>query len=215
MPQMRAVRSGASLAWRPRRNASKKRGGSKISRRRSVTLPCSTVRCSAPSPSTRASAPTWMLLVLSLRDGIAGFPQWAYVAVDAAQAAHGPVATEPLPFEQSRKGGHVRIVGGAEAAVAAAMHGRADGPAPGAGDRPQTRLAARDHDAHRAPPLAFHADAVRRQRRFGTGQERAHDGEQLLLVDRAAPDLVVDPHVLRDRRRGGQRGDELGARIDD
>jgi len=39
MPQMRAVMSGTSVKRRPRRNASKKRGGSKIRNSASVTRP--------------------------------------------------------------------------------------------------------------------------------------------------------------------------------
>ena len=55
MPQMRAVMSGASVNSRPRRNASKKRGGSKIAELDVLDHAVDdTSTCIAPSPSTRA-----------------------------------------------------------------------------------------------------------------------------------------------------------------
>ena len=54
MPQIRAVMSGASEKARPRRNASKNRGGSKMRSSADSTLPSRTTTLNAPSPSTRA-----------------------------------------------------------------------------------------------------------------------------------------------------------------
>jgi len=54
MPQMRAVMSGTSRKSRPRRKASKNRGGSKISRPTFSTAPSRIFTVIAPSPSTRA-----------------------------------------------------------------------------------------------------------------------------------------------------------------
>ncbi len=54
MPQMRAVMSGASVNARPRSNASKKRGGSKMLSSARSTTPSRTTTLKAPSPSTRA-----------------------------------------------------------------------------------------------------------------------------------------------------------------
>ena len=55
MPQMRAVMSGASVARRPCRSASKNRGGSKMLSATSPTTPSRTSTWSEPSPSTRES----------------------------------------------------------------------------------------------------------------------------------------------------------------
>ena len=54
IPQMRAVMSGASMNERPRRKASKKRGGSKIRSSTCSTVSPSSLTVIAPSPSTRA-----------------------------------------------------------------------------------------------------------------------------------------------------------------
>src|SRR5581483_722305 len=54
MPQMRATMSGTSSYRRPTRNASKKRGGSKMRSCTSRISPLRTVTRNAPSPSTRA-----------------------------------------------------------------------------------------------------------------------------------------------------------------
>ena len=54
MPQIRAVISGASVNFRPRRKASKKRGGSWILNFTSVRRPLLIRTVIAPSPSTRA-----------------------------------------------------------------------------------------------------------------------------------------------------------------
>jgi hypothetical protein len=59
---MRAVMSGASEKARPRRNASKKRGGSKIFSLTSTTLLSLIFTESEPSPSTRERQATLIVL---------------------------------------------------------------------------------------------------------------------------------------------------------
>ena len=53
MPQMRATMSGTSWIDRPRKNASKKRGASKIASSAATTSPSFSLSVKAPSPSTR------------------------------------------------------------------------------------------------------------------------------------------------------------------
>ena len=59
MPQIRAVMSGGSVNARPRRNASKNRGGSKMRNRTSASSPSRISTIRPPSPSTRVRASTW------------------------------------------------------------------------------------------------------------------------------------------------------------
>ena len=73
----------------------------------------------------------------------------------------------------------------------------------------------RDHHAGRAARLALEADARRRQARRPAVEQREHRLDELRLRDRAAAQLEVDLHVVGDRRRGLERGDELGARVDE
>jgi hypothetical protein len=131
MPQMRAVMSGASGKWRPRRSASKKRGG-------------------------------------------------------------------------QRRG--VRGVVRTEAAVAAAVVGGAQRPAPGLGDGPEAGHPFGDRDAHGPAALALHADAVGRDPGSAALQHRGEHLEQLRLVDRAAAQLEVDSDVCGDRGRAVECG---------
>ena len=66
IPQMREVMSGASVNFRPFRNASKNRGGSKMRSFTSSTTSSLIRMKRAPSPSTRASVS--ILIVLLLMD---------------------------------------------------------------------------------------------------------------------------------------------------
>jgi len=115
--------------------------------------------------------------------------------------------------ELVRQGGDVRGGYRAEAAVAAAAEGGADGAAAGLGDRSQAGDAAGHHDARGAAQLAVVADAVPGDPRLAARQQRGDQLEQLAFVDRAAAQLEVDRDVVGHRRGGGQRRDVLGPRV--
>ena len=121
----------------------------------------------------------------------------------------------PSTLQLPRQRDRVRRLHRAEAAVAAAVVGRAERAAAGVGDRAEARRAVRDHDADVAAPLALHADARRRDVRPPAVEERRDHLEQLALVDRAAAQLEVDRDVRGDRRRGRERRDVLGRGVDD
>src|SRR4051812_48791893 len=198
MPQMRAVISGASLKARPRMNASKKRGGSKMRSSALFTLLSRMVTVSAPSPSTRARFSTLIVLramALGLQaEGLGVGVEGAVETVDVAFAR-----ADLGQFLRQRDG--VRRLHRSVAAIAAAVEARAERAAAGMGDRPQARRAVGNHHADIAFELALDADAVRRHRRLALGQVRDDHLDQLILVDRAAAQLVVDLDVRRDRRR--------------
>ena len=101
-----------------------------------------------------------------------------------------------------------------EAAVAAAVVGRAECAAAGVRDRPEAGRAVGDHHADVAARLALEADAVRRDLRPAAVNERSDHLEQLALVDRAAVQFVVDLDVRRDRRRRRERRDVARSRVD-
>ena len=109
-------------------------------------------------------------------------------------------------FEGADQRRGIRIRRRAEAAVAVAAEARADRAAAGARHRPQARHAARHQHARIAAPLALDAHAAtwadRAACRAAAAPARAAPAR---LFDRAALDLVVDVHVLGDRRRGGER----------
>src|SRR5208283_2715216 len=85
MPQMRAVIAGASLNLRPRRKASKKRGGSKMLSFTSVTRWSRTRTNRPPSPSTRARQSTLMVLAFM---GFALFPERFRVGIEGTEGTH-------------------------------------------------------------------------------------------------------------------------------
>src|SRR5271157_5938174 len=136
MPQMRAVISGASLNLRPRRKASKKRGGSKMLSFTSMTR-WSRIRTNKPpSPSTRARRSTLMVLAFM---GFALFPERFGVRIEGAEGAHklrfGDAQGGPARAHRSGIGRFLWP----EAAVAAAIISGAQGAAPGQRDRAETR----------------------------------------------------------------------------
>ena len=98
------------------------------------------------------------------------------------------------------------------AAVAAAVVGGAERPAAGVGDRSEAGRAVGDHDAHVAAALALDAHAARRDGRPALVEEGADHLEELALVDRAAVQLEVHVHVVRDRRRGRRASRRTRAR---
>ena len=66
-------------------------------------------------------------------------------------------------------------------------------------------------------PLSLHSTHTLWAATFGrrSVEERADHLEQLVLVDRAAAQLEIDPDVRRDRGRGRERVDVFGSRVDD
>ncbi len=224
MPQMRAVMSGASVNARPRRNASKKRGGSKMPS-------CTSIDLAVPHRASVSAAFALdagqvvdldRALSRSLTSAVAPAPRSRAGtarrsalkrAEDAHQVAAG--ATPSARATSARASARVRRLLRPEAAVAAAVVGRADRAAAGLRHRPEAGRAVRHHDADVAAQLALDADAVGAM--FGRRPFRkALDHlEQLVLVDRAAAQLEVDRHVGRDRRRAVERRDVLGRGVDD
>src|SRR5208337_523508 len=168
MPQMRAVISGASLNLRPRRKASKKRGGSKMLSFTSVTRWSRTRTNKPPSPSTRARTSTLMVLAFMR---FALFPERFGVSIKGTEGAHkfrlGDAQGGPARAHRSG----IRRLLWSKTSVAAAIVGGAKGAAPGQGNGTQTRRAVRDHDADSPAPLALHAHAMRRGYRLPAVQE--------------------------------------------
>src|SRR5277367_2854874 len=131
MPQMRAVMSGASLYARPRKNASKKRGGSKMRSSALCTRLSRMTTVSPPSPSTRARLSTLIVLramALGLHAerlgvGVEG-------AIEPMQVAFGRTELGQLLRQRHR----VRRFHRPVAPVAAAVVGRTDRAAAGVGD---------------------------------------------------------------------------------
>src|SRR4051794_27741210 len=133
----------------------------------SSTCPSWMRRNIAPSPSTRASRSV-LIVRVSVTEGL---------DVEGPVHAHEvdlfhPQAREPRVERLRTRGLHR-----AEAAVAAAVVGRAERAAAGVGDRAQARRAVRDHHADVARALALDADAVRGDRGLALIQERADDLE--------------------------------------
>jgi hypothetical protein len=110
--------------------------------------------------------------------------------------------------------GRIRLLARPKASVAAAAEARADGAAARLGDLAEAGDALADHDADDAASLAFHADGLVPQLRATTGGERGEELNELAGIDRAAAQLRVHGHVLRDGRGAGQRCDPLGVRVD-
>src|SRR5271157_772635 len=214
---MRAVISGASSNLRPRRKASKKRGGSKMLSFTSVTRWSRTRTNKPPSPSTRARTSTLMVLAFM---GFALFPERFGVRVEGTEGAH------ELRLGDAQGGparAHSNCIGRffwPEAAIAAAVVSGAQGAAPGQGDGSEARCAVRDHDANGAAPLALHAHAVRRGHRLSAVQEGVQDFDELKFVDGAAAQLKIDEDVVVDGcgfaerfnvfRFGVNHGNEIG-----
>src|SRR5688572_28244191 len=174
---MRAVMSGTSVNARPRRNASKNRGGSKISSRTSSTWLSRRRTWRDPSPSTRASGPE-----RSSRSAMC-LAELRRARVEGAEQPHDVDLLQPeVVAERAR----VRRLHRPEAAEAAAVIARAQRPAARVRDGPEAGRAVGDHHADVAGPLALDADAVVADRGPSLVQERADDLEQLALVGRTA-----------------------------
>ena len=201
-------------AGTPRRSAAARRCAAATSldarRRRSATCMRALALDAGEARRRRDRAPSRAHgASLSSRNGSAPGVEGAVDAHEVALAR--PRARHP---RAQRRG--VRRLHRPEAAVAAAVVGRAERAAAGVGDRPEARRAVRDHHADVAAPLALDADAVRAASRGRAPVEEGADHlEQLALVDRAAAQLEVDRHVRGDRRRGRERRDVLGPRVDD
>src|SRR5689334_3534803 len=129
-------------------------------------------------------------------------------AVDSLDVTLAHAAGGELAAQRWR----VRRLHRAEAAIAAAIVRRADRTASGMRDRPKAGNAAHQY-ARRAAQLALDADAVGGRVWLARIQERSQHLQQLVLVDRAAVQLEIDIHVRLDRRRGGERVDEVGLRV--
>src|SRR5512139_2456064 len=130
----------------------------------STTLPPRTCTVRPPSPSTRARASTVIVLLRALvligitRHAEGGGPGVVRAErPDEVGAGRSEVLLPPAP-----EGGGVRRLGGAEAAVAAALVRGAERAAARLGDRAEARRAVSGHDADRAPPLALEAHRVGR-----------------------------------------------------
>src|ERR1035437_555558 len=213
---MRAVMSGGSMYPRPRRNASKKRGGSKMRSSTSVTRPSRVRMNIPPSPSTRARAGMrrvrfWVLAGISfalLAEGVGP-------GVERPEGSNQVWTRDPGALEPARKRRGVRGVRRTEAAVAAPTVGRAECTATGLRHRPETGRAGGNHHADVLTALALETDAVRGYVGPAPDQEGREHFDQLTLVDRTAPQLEVDRHVRRDRSRTLERRDVLGTRVHD
>jgi hypothetical protein len=178
--------------------------------------------CSAPSPSTRASASTSMRRVASR----ARRPQVRFRSTSRPPSGTGRrrrcrcagrAASRRGRRRARRSGRPARQVGllhRAEAAVAAAREVGAERAAAGLRGGAQAGLPVGDHDAHGAAALALEAHGVVGHLRLAAGQGGADHLEQLPLVDRAAAQLEVDEDVLGDRasRSAAGRGSRGGRR---
>ena len=135
--------------------------------------------------------------------------------VVAAEGAHqvGARRAQLLLPPAAERGGVGRFRG-PEAAEAAALVGGAERPAAGLRDGPEAGRRVRGHHAHGAAPLALEAHRVGGDVGPAAEQERPQHLDELALADRAAAQLEVHPHVLRDRRRGSERADVLRRRVD-
>src|ERR1017187_8766764 len=127
MPQMREAIPAASSQPRPRKNASKKRGGSKILSFTSTTVSPSIFTNRAPSPSTRVSKSTRIVLVLVLVDlffmGLAFQAECFCPSVEISKDSHNVKIARSELAEPGGQGSGVRRFLGAEAAVAAPIVG--------------------------------------------------------------------------------------------
>src|SRR5208283_321227 len=168
MPQMRAVISGASLNLRPRRKASKKRGGSKMLSFTSMTR-WSRIRTNKPpSPSTRARKSTLMVLAFMR---FALFPECFGVGIEGTEGAHKFRLGDAQGGPTRAHGGGIGRFFWLEAPVAAAIVGVAKRAAPGQRHGTQTRRAVRHHHPDRPAPPALHAHVMRRRHRLHAVQE--------------------------------------------
>ncbi len=137
-------------------------------------------------------------------------------AVDAAQAPQrrrardrpdaSKLAAPATPDSGRRRARSSRSSRGPCAGQIAPQPARVTGPMQGTPRATSTQIV--------AAALALDAHARDRQVRRRAEQQPRQHAQHLLAVHRAAVDLVVDLHVVGDRRRGRERLDPLRVRID-
>jgi hypothetical protein len=167
MPQMRAVMSGASVARRPCRSASKKRGGSKILSATSPTTPSRTSTWSEPSPSTRESPLSTPCAARPIRGSSPFRTIFGRDGLCAPGQRPGTADRTPGCLRRRWRTGVRRRRG--HAAVEQLRRARASVFAPS--DGPKQPKQPRPMDGHRAPHPARVTGprhAVARRRRAGT-----------------------------------------------
>src|SRR5450759_5912205 len=111
-----------------------------------------------------------------------------------------PAAPAAGQLEVAGEPGCIRLLARPEASVAAAAEARADGAAARLGDLAEAGDALADHDADNAASLALHADGFVPQLRATARGECGEELNELARIARAAAQLRVHGHVLRDGR---------------
>src|SRR3954451_8109360 len=130
----------------------------------SATWPSRSRTSIAPSPSTRARYSVMNLR--SVATGSAGRrAERLGVCVEGPVHADDVALLDAVPLHPVGQRAGVRRLHGAEAAVAAAVVGRAERSAPGVRQRAQARCPVRAHHTDVAAALALHAHAVGADRR--------------------------------------------------
>lgn len=97
------------------------------------------------------------------------------------------------PIAQARRVGLDRRT---VAAIATAVEAGAERPAAGMRHRAEARDTPGDRDADDPLSFAVETDGVTRRSRSPAGDQRREDFNQLMMIDRAAPQLEIDFHVL-------------------
>src|SRR3990172_6644043 len=210
MPQILAVMSGASVNLRPRMKASKNRGGSKIPKLHSETLPSRMATFSQPSPSTLVMYSTPIRRVSEVTCCLREFGG-AHRERPQRFRQIGPIGTSSLPGCEKR--GDVRMGRRTKAPVTSATERGADRSTSSPGDGTEAGDSGRDQQAGGASLFAFVADRVLRNVRTTARQERRHQIDQLVDRNRAAIEGVVDSDVIGNRGGGGEYVEVLGTRV--
>src|SRR3989344_9277368 len=200
MPQMRATISGTSVYSRPSSSFSNIRGGSKMRSRRSSIVPSRTRSSSLPSPSTRASTGTWIVIWrFSVIGGTAplqtSLGKGGRGPVDEKKTPRHRLGQQPQSFQATRERFRVRILGRTVTGITVAPETRAQRSAAAACHRSHAWNSFRHHHAHALPALAFQANLVLFIPRRHAEQQRAHGGEQLAPAHRTTPQLEVNLHM--------------------
>src|SRR5262245_36861953 len=167
----------------------------------------------APSPSTRASVST--LIVLRVLMGLALTAERLSVGIETAKGPHQVSlgdAEMPMPPGAERR--RVRGLCGAKAAVAAPVVGWTEGATPRLRYRAKTGCAARHHDAHRATPLAFEAYTMGWSMGLAPVQKGTDNLKELVFVDRTSTQFKIHAHMVRNGRGRVQRRDVRRGGID-
>ena len=148
---------------------------------------------------------------------LALLPEISALGVEGAEGAHaGLGAALPEVGQSAAQRGRVRRFHRAEAAVAAALVGRAERVAAGVRHRAQAGRAVRDHHADRAAPLALEADAVGRDiAACGPARNAPSTSSSCTLLmgqPRSSKSTMTWSAM---RRRSGERLDVLRLGVDD